>query len=465
MNKIKPRIYLLMENKKRELDARIYFALKASLSDFSIVIGRKSNIFDNRKRMQKGIVIFKSLGPKNLKEILEYKRLGFIIGAIDEEGMNFFTPREYIERVYRPCIENIDIFFCWGEKDYSAIIDSFPKMVGKIYKTGNSRIDILKEPLNKRFFKKAEEIKKKEGDFILVNTMFSKANNYYLFKNGNQDYVKSLIANGYKPDSEKVKFAKPYLKFQQENLRNLKNFLTDYSIKNPDQKIIIRPHPAENSEMWIDFTKNKKNMKVVIDQINTCNWIIAAKKQITSNCTTSVESYFLNRASTNYIVYQDEKVEFQLPKLMSINIRKDDDLIKYLNEKEERKIELYNNINLAKKSIHNINSQECSVKFLIDSLNANKFVKTKINSFFLKDKFTGSFNLIFLNIYYYLRFFYRNLFTKQDKILSALVMQKFPRLDFDEIQNTLGEYKSYLKIQEKIKVEQIYPQVFLIERV
>ena len=294
--------------------------------------------------------------------------------------------------------------------------------------------------------------------------MFSKANNYYLLKNGNQDYVESLIADGYKPDSLKVKFAKSYMKFQQENLKNLKNFLTSYSIKKPNQKIIIRPHPAENSEMWIDFTRNKKNMKVVIDQINTCSWIIAAKKQITSNCTTSVESYFLNRASTNYIVYQDEKVEFQLPKLMGINIRKDDDLIKYLNEKEERKIEFYNTMNLAKKSIHNINNQECSIKFLIDSLNANEFVKTKINSFFLKDKFSGTFNSVFLNIYYYLRSFYRNLFTKQDKILSAMIMQKFPRLDANEIQNTLNEYKSYLKIQEKIKLEQIYPQVFSIEQ-
>ncbi len=463
MKKIKPRIYLLMENKKRELDARIYFALKASLSNFSIVIGRKAHIFDNRKRMQKGIVIFKSVGRRNFEWIMEFKRLGFIVGAIDEEGMNFFNPKEYIERIYPSCIENIDIFFCWGENDYNAIIETYPMMDGKIYKTGNSRIDILKKPLDKKYFKKAENIKKKEGDFILVNTMFSKANNYLLCKQ-KQNYIDSLIEDGHKPDSIKVKLAKPYLNFQEQNLKLLKNFLNNYSTKYPNEKIIIRPHPGEYSEMWEDFAKNKKNMKVSIDQINTCSWILASKKQVTSNCTTSVEGYFLNRIAANYIVFKDEKVEFKLPKLMSINIRKDEDLIKYLKEKNDYKIETHNIINLVKKSIHNINNKECSVKYFIDSLNANEFVKTKINSFFSEDKFSGFFYSIFFNIYYYIRFIYRKLLTKQDKEMSTLIMKKFPRLDAYEMQDTINEYKSYLEIKEKIKLKQIYPQVFSIEK-
>ena len=116
MKKIKPRIYLLMENKKRELDSKIYFALKASLSNFSVVIAAKPKMFDNRKRMRKGIIIFKSIGINNLEQIKEYKRLGFIVGSIDEEGMMFFSREEYTERIYPPCIENIDIFFLLGRK-------------------------------------------------------------------------------------------------------------------------------------------------------------------------------------------------------------------------------------------------------------------------------------------------------------------------------------------------------------
>ena len=53
--------------------------------------------------------------------------------------------------------------------------------------------------------------------------MFTKANNMQLTMD-KQDYVVSLIKYGYKPDSLKVKYARPYLKFQKENLEHIKNF-------------------------------------------------------------------------------------------------------------------------------------------------------------------------------------------------------------------------------------------------
>ena len=61
MYKVKPRIYFLIETKKREFDSRIYFATKAAASGFSVVIAKKSAIFDRRKDLQRGLIIFKSI--------------------------------------------------------------------------------------------------------------------------------------------------------------------------------------------------------------------------------------------------------------------------------------------------------------------------------------------------------------------------------------------------------------------
>ncbi len=452
-----------MENKKRELDSKIYFALKASLSNFSVVIAAKPKMFDNRKRMRKGIIIFKSIGINNLEQIKEYKRLGFIVGSIDEEGMMFFSREEYTERIYPPCLENIDIFFCWGENDYQALINKFPKQKSKIYKVGNTRIDILKKPLSEKYFKEAKAIKEKYGEFFLVNTMFTKANNMQLIMD-KEDYIESLIKNGHKPNSLKVEYAKPYLKFQKENLKNIKNFLSSFSISNPNKKIIIRPHPGEYSETWTNFSKGKKNIEVVIDDKSTCSWIIAAKKCISSNCTTSVEGYLLDKISANYKVYEDEIVEFKLPKLMSYNIKKDSELINYLNDKNDFNIDRSYVDNLAKQSIHNYEKDQCSVKYFVDALNSNIQVKDKLYSFESKDKFSGFLNSIFLDIYYYIRFIYRKIFTKQNKTLSILLKKKFARIDKDEIGKTLNEYQKQLKIEEKIKISKVYPQVFSIEK-
>ena len=44
--------------------------------------------FDRRKDLQR-INYFKSIGDKNVESLKEYKKLGYMIGAVDEEGMMF----------------------------------------------------------------------------------------------------------------------------------------------------------------------------------------------------------------------------------------------------------------------------------------------------------------------------------------------------------------------------------------
>ena len=127
MYKIKPRIYFLIETKKREFDSRIYFATRAAASGFSVVIAKKSAIFDRRKDLQRGLIIFKSIGKKNDESIKEYKKLGYTIGAIDEEGMMFFNEKHYCDARYIKNLNNVDIFFCWGKKEYDAIINNYPE--------------------------------------------------------------------------------------------------------------------------------------------------------------------------------------------------------------------------------------------------------------------------------------------------------------------------------------------------
>jgi hypothetical protein len=67
--------------------------------------------------------------------------------------------------------------------------------------------------------------------------------------------------------------------------------------------------------------------------------------------------------------------------------------------------------------------------------------------------------------YYLIRFYYRKFFTKQDKVLIALITQKLKRLDLNEITKTVKDYSSGLEINEKtINIKEIYPQVFKIEK-
>ena len=93
-------------------------------------------------------------------------------------------------------------------------------------------------------------------------------------------------------------------------------------------------------------------------------------------------------------------------------------------------------------------------------------LKNKINKNenLKKDKFDNIFYFYLCQSYYLLRYYYRKLFTKQDKVLIALITQKLKKLYFSEIKQTVLEYSNDLKIDEKgLEIKEIYPQIFKIE--
>jgi surface carbohydrate biosynthesis protein len=463
MNYSKYRIYFLVETKKRELDSRIYFATKAASLGFSVVIGKKNAIFDRKKDLQKGLIIMKSLGPNNLESIKKYKELGYKIGAIDEEGMMFFSESDYCASRFAQNIAFVDIFFCWGQKEYNAIINKYPEFKDKVFITGNQRIDVLKEGKNKKYYERSKIIKKMEGDFILFATMFTKVNRKYKNKTKDNTVSDNLIKLGWSEKSERVKIMREYESFQKENMKLSIDFIKQFPKNYPNKKLIIRPHPNENVELWREVSKELNNVKVVFDDESTCAWILAAQILITSNCTTTVESFFLNKKAINLISNISKFCQFVPVKLVSQNVENLDELhntLKTFNptigavEKKEIGKELG-------KNIFNYSDDSCSAENLLEVLTKNE----NINKNFKKDKFVNIFYYYYLHSYYLLRFYYRKFFTKQDALLSELITQKLKRLDTKEINEAIKYYAPSLKIKDNsINCNEIYPQIFEIKR-
>ena len=106
MNK---RIYLTLEVKKRELDSRCYFAIKACLNNYEVVISKKNNFFVNKKYLKSGMVILKSALKNYFKEIKEMKSIGHSLSVMDEEGLMYFSPKDFIQRrIYEKNLNYID---------------------------------------------------------------------------------------------------------------------------------------------------------------------------------------------------------------------------------------------------------------------------------------------------------------------------------------------------------------------
>ena len=460
-----PRIYFLIEVKKREFDSRVYFATKAASLGFSVVFAKKNAIFDNRKYLQRGLIIFKSIGPNNIYSINEYKRLGYMIGAIDEEGMSYLSDEYYLQSRHTKNISLIDVFFCWGKKEYNTIINAHPEFKDKVYITGNQRIDVLKSELKRKYVKRSEVIKQEYGDFILLNTMFTIANQKMnqSKENSKLDIVDRLIKKGWSANSGYIKIFKKYVDFQRENMKMTIEFIKQFTINFPNKKLIVRPHPNERVELWFEVAKNLKNVEVIFDDESTCAWIEASKYVISSNCTTSVESFILNKKPVNLISDSGGECRFDAPQIVSNNISnlKDlNELVKNFNSNynENEKKEINEKI---KEIIFNCSKDNCSADNIIAAY--KKIFKT--DQVFKKDRFSNIFYYYFFSSYYIVRYYYRKFFTKQDKVLNELITQKLKRLDLFEIEQTVKNYCNGLKVDDKtIGVKEIYPQVFSIEK-
>lgn len=112
------RIYVVIENWKREADSRIYFASKAAEEGFEVYFAKKYEIYSNLKNWESGILILKSFGPMNTKIIDESIKRGHVILSWDEEMFISTDLEELItRRIYLENFKKIEKFFLVGSRE------------------------------------------------------------------------------------------------------------------------------------------------------------------------------------------------------------------------------------------------------------------------------------------------------------------------------------------------------------
>ena len=110
------KIYIPVEVKTRELNAKLFLSCFLAELGFEVFIGRKYEIQRLCDFSKPGI--FLAPGAfKNLKDFFErIKSRGFIIAVNEEEGLVTYTPQMYKDmRLDYEVMKVIDLFISWGE--------------------------------------------------------------------------------------------------------------------------------------------------------------------------------------------------------------------------------------------------------------------------------------------------------------------------------------------------------------
>ena len=115
---MKKNIYILIENTKRELDAKLFLSLNLIKKNYNVIVGHKGTMWNLFPYLEPGIVFLKSYGPSN-KKIIEYlKKRNFKIVCCDEE---MIAPLDIATTISLrndiTSFEKLDLLFTVGDDD------------------------------------------------------------------------------------------------------------------------------------------------------------------------------------------------------------------------------------------------------------------------------------------------------------------------------------------------------------
>lgn len=292
-------LYLLIEETDRELKSRALIAALAVDRGFDVVLAPQWTVWQNWSDLPPGLMVFKGNNSAQAVRMIEAKRHGHMVASIEEEALGIRDQRQllrcYDARVDVAC----DIFLANGRSQAEAIIERFPRTVGRVHVTGNPRIDLLKEEFLADVREEAAALRRKYGDFVLFNTNFSTINP--------RDYD----ALGCFDDCERVGLIDSrnprdlddfftWCAWEQTNLTAIGGLIDDVRRRSP-WPLIIRPHPTEELTTWNATLDGLKGVRV-IRQGDHLAWTAAARLLVHPGCTTGVEALLLNTPSISLVV-------------------------------------------------------------------------------------------------------------------------------------------------------------------
>lgn len=306
-----------VENQVRELDAKLLLACVAAERGFSVVLGSRTYINFAMPSLPRGLFLAKSMRSISKRMLGIIRGLGHEIVAWDEESLVRYTsPEYYAWRYSEDTFRHIDQLFAWGADD-AAFFKSYHGYTGvPVHVTGNPRIDQLRPEVRGYFNPEVAALRAKYGDFILVNTNFSFVNNFVpslnlIERNALGQERVSRTGRGMS-----LPFATGMAAHQQAIYDHFRELLPQLAGWFPKHRIVLRPHPSENHEVWRRVLAGCERVDVAHEG-NVVPWLMAARVLLHNGCTTAVEASVLETPAVSYMPVTSEVYDYHLPNGLS----------------------------------------------------------------------------------------------------------------------------------------------------
>lgn len=306
-----------VENQVRELDAKLLLACVAAERGMPVVLGSRTYVNFAMPFLPRGLFLAKSMRSISKRMLGIIRGLGHQVVAWDEESLVRYTsPEYYAWRYSRDTFRHIDQLFAWGADD-AAFFRGYEHYTGvPIHVTGNPRIDQLRPELRGYFAPEVKALHARYGDFILVNTNFSFVNNFVPSlnlivhdKSGQPQVSRTGMGMS-------LPFASGMAAHQQAIHDHFRELMPRLARWFPEHRIVLRPHPSENHDVWRRILADCPKVDVVHEG-NVVPWLMAARVLLHNGCTTAVEASVLETPAVSYMPVQSEVYDYHLPNGLS----------------------------------------------------------------------------------------------------------------------------------------------------
>lgn len=286
-------LILPAEIRSREFDARILQGLLAVQRGWQVVLGSKAMISRHIWRFPHGVYLCQTLTKRRVTILDLVDRLGMPSLGWCEEGLVYQSRDVYLMRRVAPAtLSKLSAVVAWGEQSRADLSVVASPLGINVHKLGNPRFDLLRSQLRNMHAEDVDQLKQRFGDFILVNTNFSNVNCA-------PEAQSRAMPAAPGSSSDVVERFEAFREYRRELFEHFRQMIPNLATRFSEQTIVIRPHPAEDPEVWDGIAAQHTNVKVVREG-SVVPWILASKALIHNGCTTAVETALMDRCPIAY---------------------------------------------------------------------------------------------------------------------------------------------------------------------
>ena len=306
-----------VENQVRELDAKLLLACVAAERGLPVILGSRTYIHFAMPRLPRGVFLAKSMRSLSTLMLNLIRGLGHDIVAWDEESLvRYSAPEYYAWRYSEDTFKVIEQLFAWGADD-AEFFTRYPGYSGApVHVTGNPRIDLLRADVRGYFAPEVAVLQQRYGDFILINTNFSFVNNFVPALNLIERDAQGQPRVSRSGRGMSVPFATGMAAHQQAIYEHFRVLLPQLAGWFPARRIVLRPHPSENHDVWRGILAQCPQVEVA-HHGNVVPWLMAAKVLLHNGCTTAVEASVLDTPAVSYMPVTSATFDYHLPNGLS----------------------------------------------------------------------------------------------------------------------------------------------------